>query len=365
MKCLLAHHAAVDHADQRGVTPLSEAAEKGHVDVVKCLLAHHAAVDGADQEGVTPLYIAARNGYLDVVTCLLAYHAAVDRANQEGLTPLPKAAQKGHLDVVRRLVEAGAAVDRADNAGRTPTIAAASYGHAAVLRALATHGADLSIAAPNGLTAVWVAADHGRLGALRALEELGADTQTAVQGETPAEIAIWRGHKSCAAWLARCRGWRPIHRACDQRRGRAHVLALLREGADPSLMSAAGETPLRICRLVDPATGALPADAATTETIELAAMPWHPERHHMFPDSFRAVVLTALLVQHRLQRRVQEQELEQGGAGADGEAADGGVAVVPQLCYGCDFLTHEIWVLWIVPQLPRFAWATPAGGRAP
>ena len=208
------------------------------------------------------------------------------------------------------------------------------------------------------------AAAYGQLGALRALEELGADTQAAVQRGTPAEIAKAKGHKNCAAWLARCRGWRPIHRACDQRRGRAHVLALLREGADPSLVSAAGETPLRICRLADPAAGALPADAATTAVVELAAMPWHPERHDLFPDSFRPVVLTALLVQQRLQRRVQEQEQEQGHAGADGEAAGGGVAVAPQLRYGCDFLTHEIWVLWIVPQLPRFAWAAPAAHRA-
>ena len=139
------------------------------------------------------------------------------------------------------------------------------------------------------------------------------------------------------------------------------MLALLRAGADPALVSAAGETPLHICRLADPAAGALPADAATTETIELAAMPWHPERHHLFPDSFRPVVLTALLVQQRLQRRVQAQEQEQD---ADGGAAGGGVAVAPQLRYGFDFLTHEIWVLWIVPQLPRFAWVTPAAPRA-
>ena len=205
------------------------------------------------------------------------------------------------------------------------------------------------------------AATNGQLGALRALEELGADTQAAVQRGTPVEIAKAEGHKKCAAWLARCRGWRPIHRACDQRRGRAHVLALLREGADPSLVSAAGETPLRICRLADPAAGALPADAATTAVVELAAMPWHPERHHLFPDSFRPVVLTALLVQQRLQRRVQAQEQ---GHGADGEAPGGEVAVAPQLRYGCDFLTQEIWVLWIVPQLPRFAWAAPAARQA-
>ena len=91
-------------------------------------------------------------------------------------------------------------------------------------------------------------------------------------------------------------------------------------------------------------------------------MPWHPERHHLFPDSFRPVVLTALLVQQRLQRRVQEQEQQEEG----GDGGDGGVAVAPPLRYGHDFLTHEIWVLWIVPRLPRFAWATArAGSRGP
>jgi len=294
------------------------AAQEGHLDVVRCLLAHHAAVDHINQHGATPLRIAVLNGHLDVVKCLLAHHAAVDRADQEGATPLFGAAQNGHAEVIRHLVEAGAAVDRANDEGWTPAMVAASYGHTAALRALAALGADLNIARPDGDTAVVLAAANGRLGALRALEELGADTQAAVQGETPAEIAKAKGHKNCAAWLARCRGWRPIHRACDQRRGRAHVLALLREGADPSLVSAAGETPLRICRLADPAAGALPADAATTAVVELAAMPWHPERHHLFPDSFRPVVLTALLVQHRLQRRVQEQEQEQEeGGGAD------------------------------------------------
>ena len=43
-------------------------------------------------------------------------------------------------------------------------------------------------------------------------------------------------------------------------------------------------------------------------------------------------------------------------------AGGGGVAVASPLRYGHDFLTHEIWVLWIVPQLPRFAWAAPVAG---
>ena len=87
---------------------------------------------------------------------------------------------------------------------------AALYGRAAALRALASLGADLAVAAPGGVTVVTLAAYYGHLApVLRALEELRANTQVAAQGETPAVLAKARGHKSCAAWLKRCRGWRP------------------------------------------------------------------------------------------------------------------------------------------------------------
>ena len=109
VQCLLAHHAAVDRAAQEGVTPLSRAAEKGHLDVVSCLLAHHAAMDCANQRGLTPLSKAAQQGHLDVVRCLLAHYAAVDGADQEGVTPLYIAARNGHLDVVRCLLAQHAA----------------------------------------------------------------------------------------------------------------------------------------------------------------------------------------------------------------------------------------------------------------
>ena len=64
-KLLLAAHAAVDHADSDGVTPLFAACVKGRGDCVQLLLAAHATVDQADSTGVTPLYAACITGHGD------------------------------------------------------------------------------------------------------------------------------------------------------------------------------------------------------------------------------------------------------------------------------------------------------------
>ena len=194
---------------------------------------------------------------------------------------------------------------------------------------------------------------------VRALSELGADMQAlGFGGQSAAEAAKNEGHAACAAWLRRSRGWQALHRACDARRGPAAILPLLHAGADPARPSPAGETPAQICRLDDPKAGALPADAATTAIVEQAALPWHMENHRLFPDAFRPIVVTLLLVQQRLQRDVQqpdesssddeEDAVEQGQAGGgQRQRREGRLAV---------FVELDIWVLWIVPKLPRFGW---------
>ena len=102
-------------------------------------------------------------------------------------------------------------------------------------------------------------------------------------GRTISSLAQSQGHPHTATWLERSTGWAPIHRACDSRSGTQRLIALLREGADPALVSAAGETPLQICALADPAQGALPEDAAMTALIKEALRPWHRTRHSLTP----------------------------------------------------------------------------------
>jgi ankyrin repeat protein len=139
----------VNVRDRDGATPLSIAAQEGHVEMVRFLLEKGAAIDvrtnyrGAplstaafyssptvvkllqekgpvDAVGATPLYVAAQEGNVAVVKLLLEKGAAIEARADDGSTPLATAAQHAHLDVVQLLVEKGATVDTKDNNGATP-----------------------------------------------------------------------------------------------------------------------------------------------------------------------------------------------------------------------------------------------------
>ena len=99
VQCLLDHGADKGKANDNGYSPLSIAAQKGHLDVVQCLLEQGADKDKAIHEGGSPLYIAASEGHLGVVQCLLEQGADKDKATNDGASPLIIAAQQGHLGV--------------------------------------------------------------------------------------------------------------------------------------------------------------------------------------------------------------------------------------------------------------------------
>merc|ERR1711871_1649039 len=88
---------------QEGQTPLFDACQGGHVDVVRLLLEKGAAVDRTFRTGATPLYIACSNGHVAVATLLLDKGAAVDRPNKNGATPLSIAKERGHETIVTLL----------------------------------------------------------------------------------------------------------------------------------------------------------------------------------------------------------------------------------------------------------------------
>ena len=92
---------------------LLRACETGHPTCTRLLLAAHAAVDHADSDGYTPLIAACFTGDGDCVQLLLAAHAAVDKAGLNGATPLMQACYVGHGGCVQLLLGAHAAVDQA------------------------------------------------------------------------------------------------------------------------------------------------------------------------------------------------------------------------------------------------------------
>ena len=101
-------------------TPLFNACEQGHVDVVRLLLEHEVDAAAAVGGGWTPLYVACQWGRLEVARLLLDAGASVDRATDTGVSPLGIACQWGHASVVTLLLQRGADVHRARAGWHSP-----------------------------------------------------------------------------------------------------------------------------------------------------------------------------------------------------------------------------------------------------
>jgi ankyrin repeat domain-containing protein 17 len=72
-------------------TPLMEAAQEGHLDLVRYLLeTGRANVHVQTQTGDTALTYAAENGHTDVADLLLQYGADLEHESEGGRTPLMK-----------------------------------------------------------------------------------------------------------------------------------------------------------------------------------------------------------------------------------------------------------------------------------
>ena len=88
---------------------LLRAAREGNADTVKALLSSPGAdVNATDERGSTPLIEAARYGHDDVARALLAAGANTKAKDKDGKTALMFAVQGGHDEVVRALKQAGA-----------------------------------------------------------------------------------------------------------------------------------------------------------------------------------------------------------------------------------------------------------------
>lgn len=175
LDALLKAVADKDARDEKGGTPLFDAAYYGRLPIVKTLVAARADVNMADKEGSTALHHASENGHEEVVDALLDAGAEKNARDGTGQTPLSLSAMSGHLPVVKNLLIAQADVKQTDDGGRTALHCAANQGHDGIVRLLLRAEADVNTMTKRGLTALTMAAGEGQAPVVETLLAAGAD----------------------------------------------------------------------------------------------------------------------------------------------------------------------------------------------
>ena len=111
--------ADVNHANDRGVTPLINACRIGWAEVGMALIEAGADLNRADDDGSTALHCASAVGYTDLIKALLREGAAVNQADTFGDTPVHFAARLATPEAATDLLRWGADPSLVTNRGQT------------------------------------------------------------------------------------------------------------------------------------------------------------------------------------------------------------------------------------------------------
>ncbi len=285
----------IDAPSDNGLTPLQNAAFKGHLKTAEYLIANGADVNkvtdhhgppincaasngqkamvelllarGAKVDGTLSLLAAAGSGFRGVAEVLIAAKEDVNEVDNNMQTPLHKTAEKGFQAVAEMLISNKATVNSKDKNGQTPLHLAAKNGKTEVVRSLLAHQAQVNAKDSNGATALLYAIDSGRAELVKLLLENGADTEINSEGDwrkgtCPLSWAVFYGRRDLVELLLSshanpnakfdCQaqqgapnwhGCTPLLMAIEQRKTEIIEL-LLDRGADPNLAADSGNIPL-------------------------------------------------------------------------------------------------------------------------
>ncbi|XP_050404908.1 ankyrin repeat and SOCS box protein 3 [Patella vulgata] len=205
---LVWHGRPVDVKDNRGWTPLHDAAFHGNPGCLEFLLRQEAVdVNWQTFEGETALLLAARQGHRSCVHTLLCTNADVNMATNEGFTPLWEAVNYGSIDCVKLLIKREADVDCMVYTGYRPIHAAAEKGFAHILYLLLQNDAQIDVYTENKLSPLFLAAHTGHVECLKLiLTEMNDNEKdivnvAAFDNATPLLIAAQEGHSECVRLL--------------------------------------------------------------------------------------------------------------------------------------------------------------------
>lgn len=205
---LVWHGRPVDVRDNRGWTPIHEAAANGHTGCLDFLLRLDVDVEWKTFEEETSLLLAARGGHFECCRALIGYSANVNTTTKENFAPLWEAVNVDSMECVKLLLRNGAHINHQIYTGYTALHTAAEKGHATILAYLVGHGARLDICADEELTPVFLASQFGHKDCLRILLKVAKDkgvlevvNRTASDNASPLLIAAQGGHDDCIRLL--------------------------------------------------------------------------------------------------------------------------------------------------------------------
>ncbi|XP_069699618.1 ankyrin repeat domain-containing protein 29-like [Periplaneta americana] len=193
---LLRNGRRVDLGDNRGWTPIHEAAAGDHINCLRLLLRRgRRSVNRTTMEGETPLMLACiyQCSY-EVVLLLITHGANVTLGNNEDHTPLHEVCRHGLQNLAELLIEFGAFVNARDFNNSTPLHCAISAGNEGLVSFLINSGADITIQDECGRTPLFFATELGDWNVVRPILAVSASLDTrAVDGATPLMLAAQSG----------------------------------------------------------------------------------------------------------------------------------------------------------------------------
>ena len=223
-----------DAKDKNGRTPLSYAAESGHVSVVRTLLnSNKIDVNAKDHAGSTSLYYAVQANERSVHTVrLLLEHRNID-VNPTGLfddTPLTRASELGNQDVMRLLLKQDKVdINAKDAFGQNALMLAIKAADQDTIHMLLQHqNIDTNVQDSKGKTPSHLAVEHDHLELVRLLLEHGKTNLNIHDslGMTPLQSAVHRGNKEMVEMYLQCKN---VDANFPNGQGETAIIAALRQ----------------------------------------------------------------------------------------------------------------------------------------
>ncbi|KAI8716908.1 NACHT domain-containing protein [Fusarium sp. LHS14.1] len=184
-------------SEERGQSPLIEAAAEGQTATVQLLLKLGADILMRDQGGWTALDESAPPGFDAVVRILIDHDPAILQSrDKSGKSALHHTVGQGHISTVSLLLERGVDVNVIDAEGRSALFGAVRSGNKAIVELLLKHGANPLVKDETGWSILHMAAFYGHVEVGEVLIEAGTPINQGPEGISPLHIAVLRKQAS-------------------------------------------------------------------------------------------------------------------------------------------------------------------------